>query len=103
MGIQMYRIAAYPRLNIDWSKVDWSKSSKEIAQLFGTTTETASRYRRKHAPNTVKESPLRGTIWENLDWSKSNQEVAEQLGIKDKYYSYIAKQRRKYAPLNLGS
>lgn len=51
---QENNITRRPRGDMDWSKVDWSKRSCEIAQETGKSLELVCLTRRRYAPETVK-------------------------------------------------
>lgn len=74
---------------IDWSSVDWTMRSSDIARLLNVTIDTVSRRRRQLASDTL----LRQfRDWHNVDWSKTNKQLAIELG---KSYNTVAKHRYK--------
>jgi len=59
--MKIYRLATcvytIPRKyapNIDWSKLDWSKPTKELAHMLGVDRSTILKYRKAYAPHTVR-------------------------------------------------
>lgn len=72
---------------IDWSSVDWTMRSSDIAKLLNVTIDAVSRRRRQLANDTLSH---RFRDWQNIDWSKTNKQLATELG---KAYNTIAKKR----------
>lgn len=84
-----------PKYN--WSEIDWSQSTTQIACKLGCSIEYVSVVRKKYAPSTIRER--KKIDWLSVDWSKSTKELAKELGIK----SYnLSAARRKYAPETIG-
>ena len=81
----------------NWSEIDWSQSTTQIACKLGCSIEYVSVVRKKYAPSTIRER--KKIDWLSVDWSKSTKELAKELGIK----SYnLSAARRKYAPETIG-
>jgi DNA-binding CsgD family transcriptional regulator len=79
---------------LDFSSMDWSKSSIELAKENGLSVETFKRQRRRHAPETVK--PAAKIIdWSIVDWSKTSREIAHDLSVPK---STVTQARHIYAP-----
>lgn len=76
---------------IDWARVDWGKSNKEIAREIGSSQSYVSTKRRELAPHTL----IKRLDYANVDWSKTSKELAKELGRNT---SYVAVLRHKYAP-----
>ena len=74
---------------IDWSSVDWTMRSIDIARLLNVTIDTVSRRRRQLASDTLLHQ---FRDWQNVDWSKTNKQLAIELG---KSYDTVAKHRYK--------
>lgn len=72
---------------IDWSSIDWTMRSSDIARLLNVTIDAVSRRRRQLASDTLSH---RFRDWQNIDWSKTNKKLAAELG---KAYNTIAKKR----------
>lgn len=72
---------------IDWSSVDWTMRSSDIARLLNVTIDTVSRRRKQLAGDTLSH---RFMDWHNVDWSKTNKQLAIELG---KSYDTVAKHR----------
>lgn len=56
----------HPSWRIDWDRMDWSRTSTEIAAAYGVSICTVSRRRRRHAPETLsrKDLPIFGEYQE---------------------------------------
>lgn len=83
---------------VDWSRVDWSLTSVEIARITGYTLTRVTEFRRTHAPETRRHSfGKRGLNidWKGLDWSERSKDLAAKLGVG---LSLVCIQRRKHAP-----
>lgn len=72
---------------IDWTLVDWSKLTCDLSREYNVTVDTISRYRRRFAPNTLRQ---RFNRWDSVDWAKNNRQLAQELG---KSYDTVAKKR----------
>lgn len=72
---------------IDWTLVDWSKLTCDLSREYNVTVDTISRYRRRFAPNTLRQ---RFNRWDSVDWTKNNRQLAQELG---KSYDTVAKKR----------
>lgn len=65
--------------DIDWSSVDWTQTSADIAALLGTGVHAVARARRTFAPHTCR---TRADIdWSSVDWSKRTKDIAAALGV----------------------
>lgn len=85
----------------DWSKVDWSKSSKELAQIYNMTPSNISRIRSRFAPETlIKHNETRKSKidWFGINWYKKTSQIAKETGMSA---SYVSRKRREIAPCTL--
>lgn len=86
----------------DWSKVDWSKSSRELAEMYNMTVSNISRVRGKFAPKTLKKSGGKEVKykvdWFMVDWSKTTKQISEEIGCSG---STVSIKRREFAPQTL--
>jgi hypothetical protein len=84
----------------DWSQVDWSKTTGELAQEFGMRDTSISILRRKHAPHTVNRDKSKSRIkyhvdWTKVQWTKRNVDLAGELKVP---VGTVQQKRRKLAP-----
>ena len=72
---------------IDWTDVDWSLPTKEIAAQKGVCYDTARIQRRKHiGPSYIRSD------WSDVDWSRPLAEIAAEKGVKYTT-AYMARRR----------
>ena len=65
--------------NIEWSSIDWTQTSADIAALLGTGVHAVARARRTFAPHTCR---TRADIdWSSVDWSRRTKDIAADLGV----------------------
>jgi hypothetical protein len=84
----------------DYSLVDWSKATKDIALELNMFESNVSRLRRKHAKNTINQNKNADKIKYNIDWSKvfwtkKTKEISLDLSVP---YNTVSQMRRVYAP-----
>lgn len=85
----------------DWFEVDFSKSTKTLAEELGVGKSYVSLQRKRHAPETLLKRSKKwreavGRInWADVDWSKQNKELAKELGCDP---SYVSHNRAHLAP-----
>lgn len=84
----------------DYSLIDWSKTTDQIAAELGIRRGNASRLRRKHAPNTIGQHQNKSKIkyrvdWKKVDWNKKTKQIALDLSVP---YESVNQARRKHAP-----
>jgi hypothetical protein len=82
----------------DYSLLDWSKSTDDLAAELGMAKSNVSRLRREFAPKTIDKSnknKLKYKVdWFMVDWSKRNIDIAADLNIPKET---IAQKRQKFA------
>ena len=84
----------------DWSKVDWSLSTSELAEKYNKPKSSISRLRNKYAPRT-KDKTNKSKLKYNVDWvmvfwhEKSTEEIAKEIGCSK---SLVSQKRKIYAP-----
>ena len=82
----------------DYSLIDWSKSTTELAAELNIKQSNLSRLRSQFAPKTIDKSnknKLKYTVdWFMVDWSKRNIDLAAELNIPKET---IAQKRQKFA------
>ena len=84
----------------DWSKIDWSLSTTELAEKYNKRLSSISKLRDKHAPRT-KDKSNKGKRKYNIDWvmvfwhEKSTGEIADEIGCSR---SLVSQKRKEYAP-----
>ena len=74
---------------IDWSLVDWSMRTSDIANRLNVCNDTVSRRRRRLAPETIH---TQYRDWDKVDWTKSNRQIAAELG---RAYNTVVQMRCK--------
>lgn len=79
---------------IDWSRVDWSLPTSDIARQLGVRCPTVSKARRRLAPQTVHQTP----DWATVDWSMPTATIAAVMRTSR---SAAVEARRTYAPQTL--
>jgi len=85
----------------DWSVVDWSLSSFELADLFETQVSYISRQRAKFAPETLGQNVGKKRIkvdWFMVDWTLKNKDIAEKIGCNP---SLVSQKRKLFKPETL--
>ncbi|AHG75457.1 hypothetical protein X808_9340 [Mannheimia varigena USDA-ARS-USMARC-1296] len=83
---------------INWSELDWSKSTLELSKMLNVAGNFVSLKRRKYAPNTVRQK--KAVDWSAIDWSKSTSDIAKQIGWS---VANVSQKRKKYAPDTMGN
>jgi hypothetical protein len=82
----------------DYSLIDWSKSTTELAAELNIKKSNLSRLRRQFAPKTIDKSnknKLKYQVdWFMVDWSKRNIDIAAELNIPKET---IGQKRQKFA------
>lgn len=65
------------------SRVDLAKwTLHDVADRFGVSYTTASRWSKSVAPRRFKRKPIGSKIdWDGVDWSKPSATIADQLGV----------------------
>ena len=93
----MIKVAGRKR-DHDYSLIDWSKSTTELAAELNITKNNLSRLRREFAPKTIDKSnrnKLKYKVdWFMVDWSKKNIDLASELKVPKET---IAQKRQKFA------
>lgn len=67
--------------DIDWPKVDWNKSSRELCTELDVPYGTICHYRWKYGHPKLGTAKTRHIDWDKVDWSKNNQQIAGELGM----------------------
>ena len=82
----------------DYSLIDWSKSTTELAAELNIKKSNLSRLRSQFAPKTIDKSnknKLKYKVdWFMVDWSKRNIDIAAELNIPKET---VAQKRQKFA------
>lgn len=66
----------------DWSKVDWSKRTNDIAKRLKCSASMVSIARRQYAPDTLSSRGSKPHIdWSKVDWSMKQADIARAHGI----------------------
>lgn len=81
------------RIEVDWSQIDWQKTTREIADEVGVSVATVTNYRSRYAPETKRKTSL--VDWSKVDWSKSTSQIVQETGVEQ---SNVSKARRRHAP-----
>lgn len=67
---------------IDWSSVDWSLPSRQIADILDVMTSVVTAARRRLAPHTLRSTKSRSIDWSAVDWRRPTSEIAASLGVE---------------------
>lgn len=79
----------------DWSDVDWTFSTEDIARQVGCGKTTVCRARRRLAPHTVRPRGRKSFDWSKVDWKLSTCEIVKITGQMQPTVSHA---RRRHAP-----
>jgi len=89
------------KYDVNWKKVDWSRSTAEISSLCGVPKHLVSKKRRIYAPDTLQKSrkyPLCEVDWDSVDWSKKTRDIAAEHKTSP---ARVSQARAKYSPETL--
>lgn len=81
---------------IDWTAVDWSKRTCDIAAELEVLPTRVSLMRARHAPDTL--AKIGKTDWSQVDWSLTNKQLQEKYDVTKQC---VANRRAKHAPHTL--
>jgi hypothetical protein len=76
---------------VDWTKTDWRKTNRQIAEETGRFVKYVELMRRRVAKGTVR--PRQKYNWKEIDWTRRTSEIAKELGVGDEY---VSKMRKKF-------
>ena len=84
----------------DYSLIDWSRKTSDLAKELGITEGNLSRLRRKYAKETINQNKNKDKIkykvdWLKVDWSKKTKQISLDLSVP---YETVNQMRRKHAP-----
>lgn len=81
---------------VDWSAVDWTVGTGELAKALGRKRNYVSTMRKKYAPHTLSlgRAKAHEVNWPKVDWSKRDADLARNLGYSP---THVGKMRRRYA------
>lgn len=88
----LYKIA--DKAKYDISKIDWSKSSREISQENGIPLNYVFYLRKQNAVDTIKKI-IRDYDGSKIDWNKSTFNISLETGLS---YSAVRRLREKWSP-----
>jgi 5-methylcytosine-specific restriction endonuclease McrA len=67
------------RIRDELSTVDWTRSTRELADEYGCTKETVRTYRKR--AGFERAQSVRNPVYESIDWSLSRREIALRYGL----------------------
>jgi hypothetical protein len=84
----------------DYSLLDWSRKTSDLAKELNMTEGNVSRLRRKHAKETINQNKNKDKVkynidWAKVDWSKKTKQISLDFSIP---YETVNQARRRYAP-----
>lgn len=81
-----------------WTKVDWSRTNKDIANEFGVSVGRVATCRKTYAPKAFKSRRWR-EVFKQVDWSKPTTKIAEETG---RPVTQVTWWRKIHAPETVG-